>query len=529
MWSSLSLPSLSAPKLRSANYSRCLVVAMIMMAFALRLYRLDHQSLWEDEVYTVLRGNMSLLNMLRSILRPFNHAPLYFTMMHYWQRLVGDSEFAVRFFSLGWGVLSVAAIFRLGAAIGGGATGLISALLLAISPFHIWYSQEARMYALVTFFTLGANYFFVKILRGDDLRGWFGYAICTLLAIYTHYFAWLIPLSHFLFLFWHRRALKSVLLKWLIWIAALVFVYLPWIAIVVLAGAQGAYGPNIGWIAPIRWIDPFLTLYVFGLGATADLQFPLNYLSALTLLAMLSLPVLQIFTDNESKLERELLVHWLFTPLLLVSMISWGLSIQQHFSIYMDRYLIVISPAFLILVASGLSSIAQSRKKLATVASILILTSIAFSLYNLYLSPEYHREDWREVSRYLEEQALSSDVLIVDPDVHFILTYYFPGKIHRKIVPFFSLANNHRSYLLREASALTIQGGIKPTRLWLVSFFSNSADTHGFAYQRNAYIAEGCPFDRIKAWFDAHYPILQERTFNGICLTLYDNEFRSDE
>jgi len=530
MWGSLSLPSLSAPRFRSADYNRCLVVAAIMVAFALRLYRLDHQSLWEDEIHSVLRGNMGLADMLREVLQTQNHVPLYFALLRYWQRFAGDGEFAVRFFSLGWGVLSVAAIFRLGAAIGGGTTGLISASLLAISPFHVWYSQEARMYALVAFLAIGASYFFVKVLREDSLRGWFGYAICTLLAIYTHYFACLVPLSHFLFLFLNRRTLKSALLKWLIWMGAVASAYLPWIA-VVLARAQGAQGPNIIWIAPIRWMDPLLTLYVFGLGATADLRSPWNYPGAVALLAMLGLALLQIFKGGRSKLEERMLVHWLFTPLLLMSMISYDLPIQQRppIYVYMDRYLIVISPAFLILAAHGLSSLARRRRWPAMVISAIVLISIALSLRNLYFSPEYHREDWRGAITYLRKHGRPGDVLIVSSDPHFAaLAYYPPDDIPRRIVPFSALAEESQAYLAQKGRSLVPQDGANPGRLWLISALDNM-NCHGFPYERNAQIARGCPFDKIKAWLDAHYPILQERTFNGICLTLYDNEFRSDE
>jgi len=529
MRGSLSLPLLPDFEPRLEALSRCLVLAAIIVAFALRIYRLDYQSLWEDEIHSVLRGNMSLADMLQDVLQTQNHVPLYFAMMHYWQQFTGDREFAVRFFSLFWGVLSVAAIFRLGITFGRRSAGLIGALLLAISPFHVWYSQEARMYTMVTFFMLGANYFFVKVLRGDSLREWFGYAVCTLLAIYTHYFACLIPLSHFLFLFLNRRALKTVLLKWLIWMGAIASAYLPWIVTVILARAHGAHGPNIGWIAPIRWMDPLLTLYVFGLGATADPRFTLNYLSALTLLSVLSLAIFQILRGNKLELEGQMLVHWLLTPLLLISIISCGVAMQHHFSLYMDRYLIIISPAFLILVAYGLSSLARWHRGLAMVASAIMLISITLSLHNLYFSPEYHREDWRGASVYLRKQGRPNDVLIVSSDPHFAaLVYYPPGEIPCQIVPFSALAEASQAYLSQKAHSFVSQDGTNLGRLWVISALDNM-NPHGFPYERNAYIAKGCPFDRIKAWFDSRYQILQEKTFNGICLALYDNERRSDE
>ena len=163
------------------------------------------------------------------------------------------------------------------------------------------------------------------------------------------------------------------------------------------------------------------------------------------------------------------------------------------------------------------------------VISAIVLISIALSLRNLYFSPEYHREDWRVAITYLRKHGRPGDVLIVSSDPHFAaLAYYPPDDIPRRIVPFSALAEESQAYLAQKGRSLVSQDGANPGRLWLISALDNM-NCHGFPYERNAQIAQGCPFDKIKAWLDAHYPILQERTFNGICLTLYDNEFRSDE
>jgi outer membrane biosynthesis protein TonB len=87
--------------------------------------------------------------MLRWIVRIDQHPPLYYALLHGWMRLVGDSEFAVRTLSALFGTLTVPVIYRLARRIAGKTAGLLAALILAVSPFHVRFAQEARMYTLL--------------------------------------------------------------------------------------------------------------------------------------------------------------------------------------------------------------------------------------------------------------------------------------------------------------------------------------------------------------------------------------------
>lgn len=124
-------------KMRGDRFSYYLVFLLLLSgSFALRIYRLDQQSLWGDEIASVLCANLNLAGLVAALLDFRNHVPLYFLLLHLWQKLTGQSEFSVRFFSLWWGLLSMPAIYRLGKEMGGSRLGLLSAFLLAISPFH---------------------------------------------------------------------------------------------------------------------------------------------------------------------------------------------------------------------------------------------------------------------------------------------------------------------------------------------------------------------------------------------------------
>jgi uncharacterized membrane protein len=85
---------------------------------------------------------------------------------------LGSEEWVLRLPSALVGLLSIYLLYRLGSALFDRLTGLAAALLLAVSPFHVWYSQEARMYALVGLLCLGAGLFAWRALRGNRFLDW---------------------------------------------------------------------------------------------------------------------------------------------------------------------------------------------------------------------------------------------------------------------------------------------------------------------------------------------------------------------
>ena len=127
-----------------------LTLTLTLTAFVLRVYRLDFQSLWIDEGWTVYFARLPLAELWHWLQTEEIHPPFYFPAMHEWVRLTGDSDFALRYFSAVFSTVSVPLMFRLGKTLGGARVGLLAALLLAVSPYQIWHAQDARNYALLS-------------------------------------------------------------------------------------------------------------------------------------------------------------------------------------------------------------------------------------------------------------------------------------------------------------------------------------------------------------------------------------------
>ncbi len=178
------------------------LLALCLLAFALRIHRLDAQSLWYDEGVTAYLATLSLPDLTAWTADDIQ-PPLYYYAVWGWVRLAGSGEFALRFPSAFAGVLLVPCLAWVGRRVAGSrGAGLLAALSGAVSPLHLWYAQEARNYTWVTLFCLAASGLFWAHLREGGARtwrGWLLYVALMVAAVYTHYFAFFVLAFHALF------------------------------------------------------------------------------------------------------------------------------------------------------------------------------------------------------------------------------------------------------------------------------------------------------------------------------------------
>ena len=180
-----SIISLRATLRQQAVLWHLLAVGLVLLAWALRLHRLDAQSLWYDEAYAVYISQRApaeaLLWSSRDLVPPFH--PYLLTL---WLPLSGPTEFSARFLSTWMGALSVAASVALGRNLHSRRAGLLTGMLVALSPFYVWHSQDARMYMSQATLGLLATLLLVRALRSPERWGqWIGLALLDALTLYT--------------------------------------------------------------------------------------------------------------------------------------------------------------------------------------------------------------------------------------------------------------------------------------------------------------------------------------------------------
>jgi 4-amino-4-deoxy-L-arabinose transferase-like glycosyltransferase len=132
------------------------LVLILLLAFGLRLVRIESRALWYDEAFAILYASLDHQGMIYGTVTPIEgagaadvHPLLYYFSLHAWMGVTGHSPFAARFFSVILGMITVALLWRLAAWCFDRRVGLVVGLLAAVNPFHVAYSQEARMYALL--------------------------------------------------------------------------------------------------------------------------------------------------------------------------------------------------------------------------------------------------------------------------------------------------------------------------------------------------------------------------------------------
>jgi len=186
---------------------------ILLGGFFLRFHALDRQSLWDDELSTIRTISLPARQMLQRFATYETHPPLYFLQLKVWRALHGRSLVRLRANSALWGSLSLMLIFLLGRQYGGTPLGLSAMAMLAVSPFHLAYSQEIRPYAMAVAIALAGWLNLEAILRrkavdvtpvktGAQNKDWVpafaGMTTLTLLwtaQLYTHYWGAFVVVS----------------------------------------------------------------------------------------------------------------------------------------------------------------------------------------------------------------------------------------------------------------------------------------------------------------------------------------------
>jgi mannosyltransferase len=429
------------------------VVLIILIAYALRLHDLSGDSLWGDEIFTATQSPLPVGELLRWTAGDI-HPPGYYLLVGRladglgWAHLSPSAltDWLWRFPSVLAGVLAVAVTYRLGADLLSRQVGLVSALLLAVSPVAIQYSQEARMHELFLLgVTLSTWALARALVRPGQWRWWLIYALATAFSLYMVYLAFIVLASQAVWVVVSRPRPATPLApdagrgsgsgsRALLSIALAFALYLPWwptllgivtqrlavggaeagvgSPLVFLVKAIHSLGPGSGWAT---WV--FLGLWGIGLLSIARRKPSLALFGGLWLLLPLALPF--VFRD-----PRALHVRYAFLlPVYLLFVVQGGVALGARGC-----------PARTVQPGRADSLIPPARTVQPGRADSLIprLALLALALVGLFYLPGYYRQtkpDWRGVGSYLAARTIPGDVIVTGPlfDVGRYLDYYYDG------------------------------------------------------------------------------------------------------
>ncbi len=412
-----------------------LLLALLLLASFLRFYRLDAQSFWNDEGNSARIAERTLDLIVEGAAGDI-HPPGYYLLLHYWRALFGQSEFALRSLSVVAGLALVVFTYLLGRRLFGKATGLIAAFLVALSPFAVYYSQEARMYAFLAVLSAASTLATCR-LRIADRRSWIAtlaaYVFTCAAGLYTHYAFSFILLAHNLFflLRWLATDRRSSL-RWrfaMAWLAAqmaVLILFLPW-APTALRQVGGWPSAGQSYTLATALLEVLHTLTV---GITISTREVTGLLVGAGLLLLIALWPRHGGTTSEN---RPIPLPVVGVVLYLVLPITLIFAFDLYKPAYL-KFLLVALPPFHILIARGIENLAQvARGILRPAFSILVIVlsivAVYPSLRNLYFDTAYARDDYRQLSADLQTTGRSGDAVILNaPNQWEVFTYYYPDQ-----------------------------------------------------------------------------------------------------
>lgn len=397
-------------------------VALTLVALVMRLAGINGESLWLDEGYTLLFSGMPLPRLL-TVGGAHEHPPLYYLLVHALSG-IWHSYLIPRGISAVAGSLSVLTVAVLGKRLLSAGAGLIAAALVTVSPFHLWYSQDGRAYALAGLFVLLSYLCLVVASTEGGWRRWVLYALCTLLSLYTDYTTVLALLPQALFLLRSRRGL---LLSW----AGVAAGFVPWLGVLLhdTASVAGDY-----WIPPPTSGSVTTTAREF-LGIVTPCPSPPctgQELPALagsgTLLAWIAIAAVAVtaaWAIRSRRFEIGLLAAWLLVPFLVV------LALVPLRSLYLDRVFLDATFPLFLLIGAGVTAAWASRGARSAGLVLLALLLVANVATTSLVYANRTNPDWPSLARDLHAAYRAPQALMFNPGVlRPLVDAYLPSGWH---------------------------------------------------------------------------------------------------
>ena len=496
----------------SARGRRWALVAVIGLAFALRVIGLDGQSLWRDEVDAIRFAQFPLPDLLRTFVTPGQNGPLYFLLLRPWLSLAGQSEFALRFLSLFFGVLAVPLTYRLARELFLSLpqaerdwASLLAAILAATCPYLVWYGQEGKMYSLVVTLALISVYCYLAALRQGRWYYWLAYVAATTAALYVHLVAaLLIPVQVLIFALgsWDHRA------RWKPWVASVAALTLP-------------YLPLLAWQLPalLRVVDTgyrFFPLNEMLLSLLADYNLgvaPSTPVWAVVFfLALLAAGLLLLIRVPKTGLRRTalwVLLCWLVVPLLAFFLIT------LRRPMFTTRYLIFVLPAYLLLLAAGVVAVGHRSRPLAALSLAALLAFYGWGLWSQARAPL--KTDFRTATYHVIERLAQEDLVLFQiPYGRHSFDYYVErwSDLHQGKLPSPLVGGSYRW-----AEGLYTNAGMTPGEAaqQMAGATGKSAVVWLVATETSMWDARGL----VQGWLDEHATLDNRAEFNRVTVYRY--------
>jgi len=424
-----------------------LVLGGLLVGLGLRLHRLGSESLWYDETVSVVLARKPPLEMLAHTAGDI-HPPGYYLWLHVWQWLARPTlqhglEFLFAWPSLWCGVLIMALLYPLGRRLLDKQTALLALWLAAVNPFHIWYSQEVRMYTLGAFLGLLCLWALLDYFASQHgyqeanptrlaVRPLVVYVVAAAFGLYTlYYFIFLLMALNgiALYLLWRLRPTPRTVRRLLEWLAAQCVVLLLWLPWLPIFWRQATDPPVPPWRAPWQNAAAFAatvgeSLGVLLFGEAMPLHTGLLWMGVMLLILLGFYGFLRSWprTCRFPFAAAVILLSYTFVPLALIYILTATVTPLYH-----ARYLFTYAPPFLLIVAAALLYGMRWRPWLGGSGLLAIVLLCGWSLHQFWTAPAFRTDDHRAAVAQLAADWRPGDAILVNAGwVYTVFETYWP-------------------------------------------------------------------------------------------------------
>ncbi|HIQ06713.1 MAG TPA: hypothetical protein EYH31_13720 [Anaerolineae bacterium] len=398
---------------------RLSLIGLVLVGLALRLIQLNFQPLWWDEGYTVWFTTHPIPQMVALTARDI-HPPLYYALLTGWISLLGLTPGVLRLFSVFVGTLTIPVTYIVGRALSNRRVALLAALLIAINPMHVYYSQEVRMYGLVALWAMLALWLGQErssetdgvLTQGRERWRWIAYTAVVLAGLYTQYYFAFLPLAQLVYALavhrsppFRRRLLTSQ--------AVAALLYLPWIGYAVpklmhYVAYKVTKEADVP-LDPLTYLARHLAAFV-----TGHLEGTLTrwWLSGLLPLVIVVVALLVVSRFRPGSALRRSVTFYLLICLFVPLVLGYALNVRFPFTpVRGERLLLFAAPAFWLLLALGLAMLWQKAKAAAWGSLALIIVLNTVSLTGFYRVPRYPEDDYRPIVAMVMQEGRPNDTV----------------------------------------------------------------------------------------------------------------------
>jgi 4-amino-4-deoxy-L-arabinose transferase-like glycosyltransferase len=369
-----------------------LLAAILLLAAGLRLYGLGRESLWFDEAASVRIVRQDFATMFASIKDDERIPPLHYLILHAWVRVLGHAEWSVRLPSALAGIGAVWVLHALTKRLFGVAPALVAALLLAVAPFQIQYSQEARSYSLMLLLSLASCLLFVRLLDTEKPKPSLdaSYILASAAALYSHLYALFTLIAQGIAYTAAWLSADKPLLgfrRWVVTQIGVIALFLWWLPTTV------RWARSVGsgfWVEPMTVRDLFTTYATYA-GGTGAVMF------------LLALAAIGVIAQRHSLRGVTLMLSLATLPVVVPIVVS--ILTKPTFT---PRYGIVAPAALYALAGCGVAALGNR------IVQVVVALSLAgLSVQGLRAIPD--KPDWRGTVAHVETVVRPGDYIAMTP------------------------------------------------------------------------------------------------------------------